>query len=336
MRRHGNLFEKIVDINNLHLAYANARRGKTWQRQVKAFDKDVDNNLCAIQKSLIDKTYRTSTYKTETIYEPKQRVIYKLPFAPDRIVQHALMNVIEPIWEGLFVNDSYACRKGRGIHMGSRRTMEFLRQNDYCLKGDVSKFYPSIRHDILLEIIERKIKCKDTLWLLRDIIYSIGGGQNAPIGNYTSQWFGNLYLNELDQFIKHRYKVKHYIRYCDDFVLFHKDKSFLNEMKHVIKSFLHDRLGLALSKCEVFPVTHGVDFLGYRHFRDYILLRKSSAKRVIRRLKTLPALLQQGKITADQFRSSIASTEGWMKWANTHNLSLKLQIDLMREVCIGT
>lgn len=335
MKRHGNLFSNIADLDNIYKAYRNARKGKGWQNTVKEFEKNLDVNLNKIQQSLVNKTFQTSPYKTKIIHEPKKRIIYRLPFNPDRIVQHALMNVIEPIWDKLFIYDSYACRKGKGIHAGSSRTMEFVRRNKYCLKCDVSKFYPSINHNILYNIVQRKIKCEDTLWLIKDIIYSIGGGVNVPIGNYTSQWFGNLYLNKLDQFIKHEYHIKDYIRYCDDFILFHDDKKILGEMKNVIKEFLKEKLQLELRKCDLFPVSRGVDFLGYRHFRGYILVRKSTAKRVKKRLKRLPILLNKGKISIDQYRSSLASTMGWLKWSNSYNLRKRLQIDALMEICNG-
>ncbi len=334
MKRHDNLFEQIISLDNLYLAYRQAHKGKAWQRAVKEFDMDIDGNLAIIQQKLVD-GFHTSPYKTKTIHEPKKREIYILPFSPDRIVQHALMNILEPIWEKLFIYDSYACRKGKGIHAGSRRTMEFIRQNRYCMQSDVAKFYPSVKHDILFEIIQQKIKCQRTLGIIEDIIYSIGEGQNVPIGNYTSQWFGNLYLNELDQFLKHEYHVKHYIRYCDDFVVFHDDKKFLNELVDIIKEFLKDKLQLVLKKCSIFPVSQGLDFLGYRHFRNYILLRKSTAKRVLKRLKQLPVLFAKGKITAGQLRSSLASTNGWLKWANTYNLQLKLNIGQLQALYDG-
>jgi len=210
--------------------------------------------------------------------------------------------------------------------------MEFVRKNRYCLKCDISKFYPSIKQDILFELVKRKIKCKDTLWLMRDIIYSIEGGGNVPIGNYTSQWFGNLYMNELDQELKHQHKFKDYIRYCDDFVLFHNDKKYLHQVAKAIEEFLDMRLRLKLSKCSLFPVGQGVDFLGYRHFRKYILLRKSTAKRVKKRLKRLPRMLETGRLTSEQFISSMASTMGWLRWANAHNLFMKLQIKELMEL----
>ena len=336
MKRHGNLFEAIVHPDNLCMAYTNARRGKRWQNVVKDFEKDIEGNLARLHKMLRAKEFTTSAYRSKTIHEPKTREIYILPFFPDRIVQHALIHVLGPIWDNLMINDSYACRKGKGMHRGSRRVMNHVRRYKYCLKGDMSKFYPSIDHDILMEIIERKIKCKDTLWLLEDIVRSFEGGRNTPIGNYTSQWFGNLYLNELDTQIKQTHKQKAYIRYCDDFVLFGDSKPHLHALKEWIEKYLCERLKLAFSKWSIFPVTQGVDFIGYRHFKKYILLRKSTSKRVKKRLQRMPSLLKSGRITIEQYRSSLASTRGWLKWANTHNLSINLQLDKLDELCNAT
>lgn len=329
MKRHGNLWHKIIDKDNFELAYRNAVRGKSSKRNVIRFKENEEANLEAVRQMLINKTFRTSRYCEKTVYEPKKRTIYVLPFAPDRIVQHALMNVLIPIWDKLFIETSYACRAGRGVHEGSRKTMEFVRRNKYCLKCDISKFYPSIDQDVLMAIVRKKIKCKDTLWLIEEIVRSFPGGKNVPIGNFTSQWFGNLYMNELDQYVKTELKIKDYIRYCDDFCLFHDDKAVLNDAAKKVKAFIEDRLLLRFSKCDLFPVSHGVDFLGYRHFKKYILLRKSTAKRVRKRLKRLPELHAKGKITDEQFMSSVGSTYGWMRWANSHNLAQKIRLDEM-------
>jgi retron-type reverse transcriptase len=329
MKRHGDLFGKITNLDNIYLAYRSARKGKSWQNTISRFDDDLDENIFSIRDSLIDKSFTTSPYIEKMIYEPKQRIIYKLPFNPDRVVQHALMNALEPIWSGLFIHDSYACRVGKGIHAASRRTMDFIRTagpKAYCLKMDIRKFYPSIDQDILFEIVKKKIKCEDTLWLLEDIIYSIPGGKNVPIGNYTSQWLGNLYMNDLDQLLKHGFKIKHYIRYCDDFLLLHHDKKFLGRMAEEIESFLADKLALKLSKNDIFPVKQGIDFLGYRHFPDHILVRKSTAKRIRLRMKALPGKLIRGDISSDQYRSSIASTDGWLQWANSYNFKRSLEL----------
>ena len=327
MRRHGNLWERIIDPENIALAFHRAALNKSWMRPVKAFRENLEENLEGVRRCLAEKTFKPSAYAVKKVWEPKERDIYVLPLAPDRIVQHALMNITAPIWQGLFIRDSYACIVGRGIHAGSRRVMEFVRRNKYALKCDVAKFYPSIDHDILMQIVRRKIKCPDTLWLIEKIIYSFPGGKNIPIGNYTSQWFGNLYLNELDRFVKEELRVRDYARYCDDFCLFSDDKAFLHECRKAVTAFTRERLALTLRIADVFPVSRGVDFLGYRHFDNYILLRKSTAKRVRHRLALLPGLFAKGRITAEQFRSSVASTWGWLKHANSRNLRVALDLD---------
>lgn len=336
MKRHGNLWNSITDPENLYLAYRKARKGKGWQKGVLDFEKDVEGNLLKLQRTLCTGEFRTSKYRSKTIHEPKKREIYILPFYPDRIVQHALLQVVVPIWDSLMMYDSYACREGKGMHEASRKTMNHVRNYKYCLKCDISKFYPSIDHNILMSIVERKIKCKPTLILFEDIIRSFDGGKNTPIGNYTSQWFGNLYMNELDMELKHEYKEKTLIRYCDDFVIFSNSKKELHRLKNSIESYLIRKLKLRFSRWSVFPVVQGVDFLGYRHFPNRILLRKSTAKRVAKRLKALPSRIYKGKITLDQYRSSIASTEGWLKWANTFNLKTSLNINTLKVAYMKT
>lgn len=332
MKRHGNLFNQIIDPNNIYVAYRNARKGKGWRKEVKAFESNLNENLLYIQKILCTKQFNTSSYRVKTIYEPKQRDIYILPFFPDRIVQHALLQVLIPIWDNLLIYDTFACRTGKGMHEASRRTMGHVRSYNYCLKCDIRKFYPSIDHEILMSLVKKKIKCKDTIALIQNIVYSFDGGKNTPIGNYTSQWFGNIYMNEIDQRIKHVHKIKAYIRYSDDMILFSNDKALLHNIKNDIYLFLQDKLKLTFSKWSIFPVSQGVDFLGYRHFREKVLLRKSTAKRMIKRMRCLPKRLNDGKITIDQFRGSVASTTGWIKWANTYNLSIAIGLKKLQEV----
>lgn len=337
MKRHNNLFDKIVDKDNLLLAYKKAKKHKSWQQKVIRVEKDLDNLIEELRLSLINGIYKTAEYRTKKIYEPKERTIYVLPFYPDRIVHHAIMNILEPIWDNLFISDSYACRNGKGQHKGSQKCMEFVRKNKYCLKCDISKFYPSINHEILKLIIRKKIKCKRTLNLLDTIIDSIDGETNIPIGNYLSQWFGNLYLNELDMFMKHDNKIKCYIRYCDDFLLFSNDKALLKEMAIKIKNYVENILKLRLSKCNLFPTSQGIDFLGYRHFSSgYILVRKTTAKRMKKRIRRLKWELAKKKITNDRALSVIGSISGWLKWANTYNLQIFLQLNELKESIGGS
>lgn len=208
MKRKGNLWTKIIDKSNLYLAFEKAKRHKSWQRKVKIIEANLDYYIEKLQNDLITGQYKTAEYKLKTIYEPKKRDIYILPFYPDRIVHHAIMNVLEPIWDNRFIYNSYACRKNKGQHKGSIKCMEYTRKFKYCLKCDISKFYPSINHRLLKKVIRKKIKCKKTLNLLDEIIDSVDTPTNVPIGNYLSQWFGNLYLNELDVFLKQENCVK--------------------------------------------------------------------------------------------------------------------------------
>ena len=169
MKRHSNLFPQIVELENIKLAYKKARKGKTAKSAIKRFDSDPEKRILAIQDSLINNTFTTSSYQTKWIKEPKSRLVYVLPFNPDRVVQRAIMNILEPIWDNLFIYNSYACRIGKGIHLGSKKCMEFVRKYKYCLKCDISKFYPSINHDILFKIIQQKIRCNPFLTTIRKI-----------------------------------------------------------------------------------------------------------------------------------------------------------------------
>lgn len=328
MKRHSGLFAKIVEPENIELAYKKARKGKAWQDSVKEFEQDKDAKLAALRQQLLDGSFTTSEYRVKIIHEPKEREIFILPFYPDRIVQHAVMNIVAPLWDALFIFDSYACRKGKGQHAGSKRCMQFTRRNAWVCQFDLSKFYPSIPHDKLMDVIRKKIKDKRVLALMQDIIDSIGGDRNVPIGNFTSQWFGNLYLNELDQFVKHRLHVRDYIRYCDDFLLFGNDKDALKLQADKVEAFVSMILGMKLSKKSLYPTAHGIDFLGYRHFPDgKILVRKATAKRIKRRLRIIPWALKHGRITKEQARGKLASANGWLKHANAHHLRMAIRLD---------
>lgn len=332
MKRHRDLWNKIIDKDNLLLAFKKAKRHKSWQQKVIKVEQNLEEMIEKLRESLINGTYKTSGYRQKKIYEPKERTIYILPFYPDRIVHHAIMNILEPIWDKLFISHSYACRKNKGQHKGSIKCMEYVRKNRFCLKCDISKFYPSINHCLLKKVIRKKIKCKKTLNLLDEIIDSVDTPVNVPIGNYLSQWFGNLYLNELDVFLKQKNCVKNYLRYCDDFLLFSDDKTYLNKMAKTINEYVVNILELKLSKCVLFPTAQGVDFLGYRHFHaGYVLVRKSTAKRMKRRIKRLKYELLKNKISKDKALSVVASLSGWLRWANSYNLRMFLELESLKK-----
>lgn len=315
-------------MENLRLAYIKSRRGKSYQDKVKKVDADAETYLEQLHDMLINETYHTSEYKTKIIKEPKVRTIYILPYFPDRILHHAIMNVLEPIWDNRMTYHSYSCRQGKGQHKGSKVCMNYTKRNKYCFKCDISKFYPNINHEILKKILRRKIKCKKTLKLLDEIIDSIAGEINVPVGNYLSQWFGNLYMNEFDDYVKHSLRIRYYIRYCDDFCIYSNNKKELQIIKMLVAAFLRVKLKLKLSKCDIFPTTQGVDFLGYRHFpKGYLLARKTTARRVKRRFKKIIPLLNKGKINVDQAISIVASTKGWLKHCNSYNLIKSIRLE---------
>ena len=227
MKRYNNLFDKIVSLDNLYLADKRARRKKSNRKDIQEFDKDKDRLLKELQQLLIDEKYVTSAYETFIVHEPKERVIFKLPYYPDRIVHHAIMNVLEPIWVSIFIKNTYSCIKNRGIHSALHDVQAALKDKDnttYCLKLDIRKFYPSIDHEILKSIVRKKIKDAKLLRLLDSIIDSTDG---VPIGNYLSQFFANLMLAYFDHWLKEVKRVKYYFRYADDIVILHSDKKYL-------------------------------------------------------------------------------------------------------------
>lgn len=335
MKRYGDFFTKIVDMENLHEAYCKASKGKHWQRNVRTYDADPIPWLMKLKESLEQGTFHTASYTTKQIYEPKERTIYILPFYPDRIVHHAIMNVLEPVFDKLMIYDSYSCRKGKGQHAGSRRCMEMVRHNRYCLKCDISKFYPSVNHEVLKTILRHKLKDKRLLALLDDVIDSTHTDTNVPIGNYLSQWFGNLYMNELDTYTKQHWHIRDYIRYCDDFCFFSNDKDELRKIRAELPGYLADTLKLKLSKCQLFPTAQGVDFLGYRHFPRYILVRKKTAARIRRHLREVMHLLKQGRISPKTAKAKVASARGWVQHANAHHYAVANHIDALWEEVSG-
>lgn len=318
MKRIGNMFEDMCTLENLELAYMNARKGKLRTYGVTEFEKNKDENLIKLQKDLLSLNFRTSPYHNFTINEyGKERLISRLPFYPDRIVHHLLMLNLEPIWCKIFVRDTYACIKKRGIHDGLMRVKKDLKDIEgtrYCLKIDVKKFYPSINHDILKSIIRKKIKDKNLLFILDEIIDSAPG---VPIGNYLSQYFANLYLSYFDHYMKEIQQVKYYHRYADDIVILHNDKNYLHALLVNISDYFHQNLKLEVKKnYQVFPVnSRGIDYLGYKTFHTHVLLRKSIKQRMFRSLR---------KINTSNYKLKMSAYNGWLTHCNSINLQNKI------------
>jgi len=334
-----NLFERVYEFSNLYDAFLKARKNKRYREDVLCFSSNLESNLTKILKDIKDGTYRPGKYHRFNVYEPKKRRIHSLPFR-DRIVQHALNNVIEPVFEKIFIYDSYACRKDKGTHRGVLRLTHFLRSIEerignkgkgraYCFKGDITSYFPSVNQDILRREIADKIKDRRLLALIDTIIFSHytpnRPGYGLPVGNLTSQLFANVYLNKLDYFVKHELKAHYYIRYVDDFVILDEDKKKLAFFKERITKFLKKELELKLNrKSSIFPVKQGIDFLGYRIFRTHRLLRKSSIKRMKRRIK----LAKENPEKIPDLRHSIISWLGHCRYANTFNLVRKIMNEI--------
>ena len=296
------------------LADDKARKGKGNQYGIKVHDKNREANLQALHKMLRDKTYKTSPYDVFTVFETKEREVYRLPYFPDRIAHHAIMNIMEPVFVSVFTADTYSCIKGKGIHAASyslRKALKDVQGTQYCLKLDIKKFYPSIDHWTLKTLLIRKIKDKDLLWLLFEIIDSAKG---VPIGNYLSQYFANYYLTYFDHWIKETKQVKHYFRYADDLVILAPDKASLHKLLAEIREYLHTNLKLTVkSNYQVFPVqARGIDFVGYVHYHTHTLMRKSIKKNFARMIARRPN------------KASIASYCGWAKHSNSRHLLKKL------------
>lgn len=325
MKRIGNLYRKICSFENLEAADIFAQKGKAKQDAIIAHNANKVANLKELHQILVDRQYKTSEYITFTIFEPKERLIYRLPYFPDRIVHHAIMNVLEPIFVKMFTSDTYNCIKGKGIHAAVRKLKDALKEKDqtlFCLKLDIKKFYPSIDHDILKELLLRKFKDPDLLQLLFEIIDSADG---LPIGNYLSQYLANFYLCVFDHWVKESLKVKYYFRYADDMVILSNNKAHLHALFESINSYITNLKLIIKTNWQIFPVdVRGIDFLGYRFYHTHTLLRKS-IKRNFARAVAKGANMQ-----------TLASYIGWAKYCDSKNLLKKLNMKQFSELGVKT
>jgi retron-type reverse transcriptase len=309
MKRHGNLFPTFISFENLYRAYKKAKKGATGKQETQQFTFHLEEELFCLQQELIEGIYEPQPYRYFRIYDPKERLISVAAFR-DRVVHHALINMYEPIYERSFIHDSYATRKEKGTHKAVARAQQFLRRGHWFWKCDIDKYFDSIQQEVLLEIIQRKIKDKSLLAVTARIICN--GGQNGiglPIGNLTSQFFANVYLDRFDYFIKEEQKMPYYLRYMDDFVLFHPEKKVLKNLQHTVKHFLADELGLRLkpSACYFNQAANGLTFLGRRIFPNTIRIARPNLQRMKRRMARRQQELEQGVITVDKFLASMNS-----------------------------
>ncbi|MGA0200497.1 MAG: RNA-directed DNA polymerase, partial [Prochlorotrichaceae cyanobacterium] len=314
---------------------------------VLEFNHNLEVNLLDLQVELETRSYRPGSYHTFEIQDPKPRLISAAPYR-DRVVHHALCNIIVPLIDRSFIDDCYANREGSGSHRALRQATKFVRASRYVLQCDIRKYFPSIDHEILKAILRQQIKCKDTLWLLDTIIdnsnlqepqihYFPGDTLltplerrvGLPIGNLTSQFFANVYLNEFDHFVKESLKVRRYLRYVDDFLLLGDDRHFLATARGAIEGYLTDlRLRLHPIKTQLFETQHGVNFVGFRIIpmgdskprTTCIRVRNDNLRRARRRLKALQVAYAQGKADRSEIIQRLQSWEAHLKHGDTHRL----------------
>lgn len=315
MKRYGHLYEKVCEPHNLELALNAASKGKTDALSVRMVLRDPDTYVKKLHEILTKEEFVNGQYRVFKLTERgKERVIHALPFFPDRIVHHAIVQVCSPFWLKSFIRDTYASIPGRGIHDGVRRIKRVMPScsGHYALKCDITKFYPSIDHGILKNILKRQVKDRRLLRLLDTIIDSAPG---VPIGNYLSQYFGNIVLNPFDHWLKEEKRVRLYFRYCDDFVVIHESKEFLHDLRTEIASKLAESSLVLKHNWQVFPVDdRGIDFLGYRFWPNRTKLRKNTLRNFERRIKCK-------RITVNEvirLRQHIGSFRGWLKYCDSN------------------
>lgn len=332
-----NIYSKVISKENLYQAAYMASKGRRYKDTAADFNFCLEREIDCLWRELSKKTYCHGKYRTFVIYEPKERRIAASPFR-DRVVHHAVHNAIEPFIDKEFIYDSYACRKGKGTHKAVGRAQSFLRVNEFCLHGDIKKYFPSIDHEILKKLIEKKIEDKNLLWLIGKIIDSarqVTGGKDKglPLGNLTSQFFANLYLNELDCFVKSELKCFYYVRYMDDFLVFDNIKEELQGIKNKIRIFLEGTLNLNMheGKSQIYKVSGGVKFLGFRIFKDYRRLASNNVRSFKKRLKKFSYLLNRGRIEEGEIKDSIRCWVAHSKHADTRTLRFKMWRDLIEK-----
>lgn len=340
MKIYKNVFEKIISLENLFSAWDAFKSDKRNRYDVQVFERNLEENIFDLHRDLKTMKYKHGTYSGFWIRDPKPRHIHKATVR-DRVLHHAIFNVLNPIFEPTFIAQSFSCRIGKGTHKGiealKQATVKINRngyKNTFALKCDIKKFFNSIDHDVLLKILAGKIKDTDAMWLLSEIVRSfiskdanIFEHKGLPIGNLTSQLFANVYMNEFDQFVKHEIKARYYLRYTDDFVIISDSKEYLEKLIPSISQFLKEKLGLKLhpNKVTIRKFHQGIDFLGYVVLPHYQQLRTKTKKRIFGKVYWRVLEEKQGRISAETLEQSLQSYLGVLSHANSHKLSQKLK-----------
>jgi retron-type reverse transcriptase len=348
MKRFGQLWPQVTDFANLHAAYRKARLGKSQRRGVAEFALNLESELLSLQDELREGSYQPGAYRLFTVYERKPRLIAAAPFR-DRVVHHAVMNVIEPLIDRRFIDDCYACRRGRGVHAAVDRYQGWSRQYRYAMKLDVKRYFPSIDHDVLKASLSRHIKDAQLLGLMNRIIDTAPDNRDdaltyypgddlfsplqrrrgIPIGNLTSQFFANIYLNSFDHWVREALRVPGYLRYVDDMVFLDNDKAHLHEIRRQVEEKLAAlRLRIHPDKIQVVPTGTGLDLLGYRVFPSLRRLRNDNGRRFAHKLRRYARAYRHGVMDWPAVNARVQSWIGHAAQADT----LGLRQAIFREV----
>lgn len=342
------IFSSATSLDTLLIAHRRALKGKRYNYYATGFDYNLISHLIKLQAELRNGEYNPSGYRKKVIVEPKVRCI-EAPAYRDRIVHHALHYFLNPFYERFFIGDSYACRPGRGIHQATARVQQFLRHGGpglYVCQIDISKYYASVNHNRLIELLQEKIDDNPLIELLRKIIESTDSGiehdslfapdshyftkgrRGIPIGNLTSQLFANIYLHEADMYAKQTLKIRHYVRYMDDILFFHHDKAQLHEWQQSMQNFLYDNLYLTINphKVRLYPTKQGVSFVGYVIYPYFLRLRGSSVRRFRKRYRKQLQALSAWKIEIEDVDRSFASWKAHASHASSKHLIEKMEM----------
>lgn len=329
------MFVHIVSISNLLRAWREFKKGKLKKKDVSVFELYLEDNIFRLHEDLISRSFNYAVYQGFYVSDPKRRHIHKA-VVRDRVVHQALYRMINPLFDKRFIYDSYSSRKDRGTHLGVERSFKACRKVSnnwkkkvYVLKCDIRKFFDTIDHSILRDLIQRRVSCADTMNLI-DLLFTgfeKEKGKGLPLGNVTSQLFSNIYLNELDQFVKHKLKMKYYFRYCDDFIVISENKNILLQVLQKIKIFLSKNLKLELHprKVEIRPIRQGIDFLGYVILPHTIILRTRTKNRIVRKIQVINERLKRGLISKETFQGTLISYLGVVFHSRSKEMEFSLK-----------
>ncbi len=323
-------YEDIISMGNLLEAWTEFLRGKRSKEDVQGFTLHLMDNIWSLRSELNDKTYRHGPYEAFNVSDPKPRSIHKAPIR-DRLLHHALYRVLYPFFDRTFIADSFSCREDKGTHAAINRFQSFFcrvsknnKKTCWVLQCDIRKFFASIDHNVLMEILRMYIPDRNIIWLLNQVIesFSTKPGTGLPLGNLTSQLLVNIYMNEFDQFVKHKLRAKYYVRYADDFVILSGDRKCLEVQLKLIQAFLQDRLRLTMHPDKVFIQTlaAGVDFLGWVHFPNHRVLRGTTRRRMKKNLSEHSSLESINSYLGLLSHGNTYSLQKWVyeqQWLNT-------------------